>query len=73
MSHNPPFSNLQLELLKLYSTNISDSDLLVIKRFLARFFMQKAIDEADQIWDERKYTPELMKKWLKGATNEGRN
>ncbi|NJN33120.1 MAG: hypothetical protein HC817_01580 [Saprospiraceae bacterium] len=73
MSHNPPFSNLQLELLKLYSTNISDSDLLVIKRFLARFFMQKAIDEADQIWDEQKYTPELMRKWLKGATNEGRN
>jgi hypothetical protein len=68
MTHIPPFSNLQLELLKLYSTNIPDSDLLVIQRFLARFFMQKAIDEADKIWDERKYTPELMQKWLKGST-----
>jgi hypothetical protein len=38
-----PLSNLQLELLKLYSTNISETDLLEIKRFLGRFFMQKAI------------------------------
>ncbi len=56
MSHNPPLSNMQLELLKLYATNISDADLLEVKRHLARFFMKKAVEEADKVWDERKYT-----------------
>jgi hypothetical protein len=62
MTHLPPFSNLQLELLKLYATNVPEADLLEIKRFLARFFMKKAITEADEIWDERQYTPELITK-----------
>ena len=66
MTHLPPFSNLQLELLKLYATNVPESDLLEIKRFLARFFMKKAVLEADTIWEERNYTPELMHKWLEG-------
>ena len=66
MSHNPPLSNMQMELLKLYATNIPDADLLEIKRYLARFFMKKAVEEADKVWDERNYTPELMDKWLKG-------
>ena len=65
MLHNPPLSNMQMELLKLYATNISDTDLLEIKRYLARFFMNKAVEEADKIWEERNYTPELMEKWLK--------
>jgi hypothetical protein len=69
MTHLPPFSNLQLELLKLYATNVPEADLLEIKRFLARFFMKKAIAEADEIWDERQYTPELMAKWLQGDVN----
>jgi hypothetical protein len=66
MTHLPPFSNIQLELLKLYATNISETDLLEIKRFLARFFMKKAVLEADKIWEDRNYTPELMHKWLEG-------
>ena len=64
--HTQPFSNLQLELLKLYASNIPDADLLEIKRYLARFFMKKAISEADKIWDERGYTPELMSQILEG-------
>ena len=70
MSHFPPLSNLQLELLKLYASNISEPDLLEIKRDLARFFMKKAITEADKIWDERQYTLELMQQWLTGEMNE---
>lgn len=73
MSQNPPFSNLQMELLKLYASNIPDADLLEIKRYLARYFMKKAIAEADKIWDEKGYTPELMETWLKGETDEMRD
>ncbi len=28
--------------------------------------MKKAVDEADKVWEERNYTPELMEKWVKG-------
>ena len=59
-----PMSNIQLELLKLYSTNIEDTDLLVIKNFIAHYFAKKTIDEADKIWQERGYTNELMDEWL---------
>ena len=60
-------SNLQQELLKLFSSNVEDADLLHIKRYLARYFADKAINEADSIRDEKKYTNKTMDQWL----NEG--
>jgi len=59
-----PLTNLQQELIKLYSFDLPESDLLNIKRLLAKYFAQKAIAEADKIWDEKEYTNETMKEWL---------
>lgn len=59
-----PLSNLQLELLKLYSSDIEDADLLHIKTWLANYFADKAIREADSIWQEKGYTGEIMDQWL---------
>ncbi len=64
MSAAHPLSNLQQELLKLYSTNITDADLAHIKNYLAKYFADKAIKEADKIWDEKKYSDETMNLWL---------
>ncbi len=64
MQVQAPLSNLQKELLKLYTSNISEADLLTIKRFLAKFFAEKAIAEADKIWDEKGYSNDTMKNWL---------
>lgn len=66
---SPPLSNMQMELLKLYSMNISDETLIEIRRMLAKFFWKKTIAEADRIWVERGYTNELMEEWR----NEGNN
>ncbi len=57
-------SNLQLELLKLYSTHLSQKDIQEIKRMLAGYFAQKTIKEADKIWDEKGLTDEDMSRWL---------
>jgi hypothetical protein len=57
-------SNLQQELLKLYSSDIEDADLLHIKKYLAAYFADKAIKEADKIWDDKNYTHETMDQWL---------
>jgi hypothetical protein len=59
-----PLSNLQLELLKLYSTNLSQNELVELKRVLANYFARKAIKEADRIWEEKGLSNEEMKKWL---------
>ncbi|HEX8356575.1 MAG TPA: hypothetical protein VF610_04155 [Segetibacter sp.] len=57
-------TNLQQELLKLYSTDIDEQDLLHIKSYLATYFALKAIKEADEIWETNGYTNETMKQWL---------
>lgn len=57
-----PLTNVQLELLKLYSTNLSQEDLLDIKKLLARYFAQKAINGADKIWEEKGLSNAARKK-----------
>lgn len=59
-----PLTNVQLEILKLYSTNLSQEDLLDLKKLLARYFAQKAIKGADKIWEEKGLSNGDMKKWL---------
>ena len=51
-----PFSNLQLELLKLYASNVQEEDLLQIRDLLAKFFFEKAKDAADKAWEEKNLT-----------------
>jgi hypothetical protein len=57
-------SNLQQELIKLYSVDIKEEDLLHIKRYLASYFANKAMDEADAIWKQKGYTNDTMNQWL---------
>ena len=59
-----PLSNVQIELMKLYSTNLSDNEIMELKDVLANFFGNKAIEKANQIWDERGLNNEDMDKWL---------
>ena len=51
-----PLSNLQLELLKLFAREVSEEDLLAIKRMLVKFFAEKAMDAADQVWEKKGWT-----------------
>ena len=64
MQQHQSLTNLQQELLKLYTSDIDEADLLHIKRYLAKYFADKAINEADKIWDEKNYTNETMTEWL---------
>jgi len=63
---NQNFSNIQLELLKLYATNIQDNELLDVKNHLARYFAQKAVSKADTIWDAKNLDNDKMDKWING-------
>jgi hypothetical protein len=57
-------TNLQLEIVKLYSTEMERQDLLELKQVLANFFAQKAIQEVGHIWDEQHLTDDDMEAWL---------
>ncbi len=57
---NEPLSNVQLELLKLYSTNLSAKELEELKEQLAQFYAQKSIRLANEIWDKKGYTNDDM-------------
>lgn len=59
-----PLSNLQIELLQLYSQNVSEEDLIAIKRLLARYFADRASDEMDKLWEEEGWTNDTMDDWL---------
>lgn len=48
------FSNVQLELLRLYSRNVSEDELLAIKELLAEFFAERAVKGADDWWEANK-------------------
>jgi hypothetical protein len=42
-----------MELLKLYSTGVSDETLLELKKVMAKFFLEKLRNQADQVWEEK--------------------
>lgn len=60
MPDSSPLSNVQLELLKLYSTNLSEKDITELKDVLARFYAEKSIELADNVWQQKGYTAEDM-------------
>lgn len=63
---NPPLSNMQMELLKLYSAGVPDEYLAEIKEMIARFLLAKAREEAGKVWREKKYSNKTVDQWLKG-------
>ena len=64
ISVNPPLSNIQVELLKIFNADIPEKDLIELKRIIAGFLLDKARDRADAIWGERAYSDEKLKKLL---------
>lgn len=55
-------TNLQLELLKTFSYDLSESQLLEIKDLLSKYFAQKTPDEMKKFWDENNWLDETIEK-----------
>ncbi len=55
-----PLTNVQLEILKLYSTDMSEEELIDLKKLLAGNYAQKAVEEADRVWKERGFSDNNM-------------
>ncbi len=53
---HPPLTNIQAELLKVFSRQIPDEDLVELRRVMATFLLQKARQRADAVWQVKGHT-----------------
>lgn len=53
-------SNLQIELLKTFRYELSESQLLEIKQLLSKYFADKASDEMDKFCEENNWNEETI-------------
>ncbi len=58
-------SNLQLELLKIFSFDISDDQLLEIKSMLVKYFADKLTNDVDKLFEEKGWGVEKIEEWSK--------
>ena len=63
-SVHPPLSNVQAELLKLFSAEIPENHLLELKKVMAKFLLDKAREKADAVWEEKGYTDDNLRQTL---------
>ena len=56
-------SKLQLELLKLYATGISDQQLEKVKKLLADFFAEMIDVEMNEVWEKQGWNEQTIEQW----------
>lgn len=55
----------QLEILKLFSREMSETDMLAIKRLIVDYLNSKITMAADEAWDEKNWSDNEVEKILK--------
>ena len=56
-------SNLQLELLKVFSYQLDNQQLVEIKDLLAKYFAKQATLKVDKLWEENNWDNETITEW----------
>ena len=59
-----PLTNLQLELLKLYSFGVSADEILEVKRLLGQHFADRLSAQASAAYQANKWTETTLDEWL---------
>ena len=63
MAAQKKLTNLQLEMLKVFSYELPEEQLLEIRQLLAKYFAQKVDEEMDRLWEEKGWTDATMREW----------
>ena len=70
-----PLPNVQLEMLKAFSHDLNEPELVRLRKLLAEFFADIATQEADKAWDEQGWNEakvqELLNSKLRGTKPKG--
>ncbi|MEI7583190.1 hypothetical protein [Runella sp.] len=59
-----PLTTPQLELLQMFSRPVDEADWIAIKQLITNYFGQKAIQEANKIWDEQQWNSDTVETLL---------
>ncbi len=59
-----PFTNLQLEMLRLYAHQINENDLLEIKDLIGQYFAKRLNGLANEAWERNGWTNQDMEDLL---------
>jgi len=68
MNSAPQIQNLnqhQLEILKLFTRDLDDKDLIEIKRLIVKYLAKRITEMANEVWDKNNWTDEDMDRLLK--------
>ena len=63
MQSTNELSNLQLELLKIYSFDVSEVQLKEIKQLLANYFADQITNDMDRLFEKKKWNSDIIKEW----------
>ncbi|MBX3043886.1 MAG: hypothetical protein KIT33_15040 [Candidatus Kapabacteria bacterium] len=63
MVNSSKLTNLQLDLLKIFSIGISDSQIIEIRDLLSNYFAENATKEMDALWEKNNWSQETMDEW----------
>jgi len=53
---------VQLHLLQMFSKNMTDNELIEIKKLLSNYYFKKVEEEVDAFWAKKKFTQETWNK-----------
>ena len=56
-------SNLQIELLKLFNSNLQEEQLIEIKNLLSSYFAQNITKDIDELWEKEKWNGTIIDNW----------
>lgn len=66
MLQSQKLSAMQIQLLKVYSFNPDEADLIAIRSYLADYFSKKFISKIDSTVREKNITEKDLENWLNG-------
>lgn len=59
------FNQAQLELLRMFSKEYPDNVWIEVKDLLSKFFMEKATEQMDELFEQKGWDEEKIKEWSK--------
>lgn len=68
-----PLSNVQLEILKAFSHQLDQQEILEFREIIAQYFAKRAIQAANKVWDEKGWTDETVERLLHTRMRKEKN
>lgn len=59
-----PLNKTQLEILRMFNSDLSEEELLEIKRLFTKYMAEKAKKMANEVWDQKGWSNADMERYL---------